>query len=51
MWQFVLEPLVFPAEAPTDPAEIAQTIPASLKMLRTLKFCDDACKQQGLVRL
>ncbi|GAB4821978.1 hypothetical protein N2152v2_009024 [Parachlorella kessleri] len=41
MLQFCLEPLIFPAEAPTSPTEIGQAIPPTIKLLRTLKFCED----------
>ena len=42
MLQFALEPLVVPGEQPTSPAEVARLLPAAIKLLRTLKFCEDA---------
>lgn len=40
--QFALEALVVPPDSPTAPSEVARHMPALLKMLRSLKFCDDA---------
>lgn len=40
--QFALEALVVPADHPTSPSELARLLPAPLKLLRTLKFCEDA---------
>ena len=42
MLQFALEPLVMPGEQPTSPSEVARLLPAAIKLLRTLKFCEDA---------
>ena len=42
MLQFALEPLAVPGEQPTSPAEVARLLPAAIKLLRTLKFCEDA---------
>ncbi|KAL4420139.1 hypothetical protein ABPG77_010355 [Micractinium sp. CCAP 211/92] len=42
MLQFALEALVVPLDSPTAPSEVARHMPALLKMLRSLKFCDDA---------
>lgn len=46
--QFVLEALVIPPEAPSSASEIAQTVPPTLKLLRSIKFCEDACEAPGL---
>jgi hypothetical protein len=43
--QFALEALTVPAEQPTSPAEVARLLPPAIKLLRTLKFCDDACSE------
>lgn len=40
--QFALEALVVPADHPTAPSEVARLLPAPIKLLRTLKFCEDA---------
>ncbi|KAL4458690.1 hypothetical protein ABPG75_013555 [Micractinium tetrahymenae] len=42
MLQFALEALVVPSDNPTTPSEVARHLPALLKMLRSLKFCEDA---------
>lgn len=34
-----------PAEQPTSPSEVARLLPPAIKLLRTLKFCDDACSE------
>lgn len=39
--QFALEALAVPAEQPTSAGEVARGLPPALKLLRTLKFCED----------
>jgi hypothetical protein len=34
-----------PADHPTAPSEVARLLPAPIKLLRTLKFCEDASEE------
>lgn len=34
-----------PAEAPSPSADLSRLLPAPLKLLRTLKFCEDASEE------
>lgn len=46
MLQFALEALLVPAEAPPTPADVARLLPPTVKLLRTLKFCEDAEEEE-----
>ncbi|KAL4859210.1 Sister chromatid cohesion protein PDS5 B-B [Chlorella vulgaris] len=45
MLQFGLEALAVPSDHPTSASSVSRLLPPSLKVLRTLKYCEDACEE------